>query len=137
EREVIRRVGEAVAKLALRLTQAGARILVLAGNGHNGDDAREATALLSDRETSVLDVPDPEKGLAQLVNALTRRPELVVDGLFGIGLNRPLSGSWVTFIETLNEAKLRVLAVDVPSGLNAESGCPEGAAVRATTTLTV
>ena len=68
---------------------------------------------------------------------LALRPALIIDGLFGIGLNRPLSAEWVRFINLVNEACACALAVDVPSGLNADTGQPEGAAVRASVTLTV
>jgi ADP-dependent NAD(P)H-hydrate dehydratase / NAD(P)H-hydrate epimerase len=60
-----------------------------------------------------------------------------VDGLFGIGLNRPLAAGWVGLIDRLNAARLPVLAVDVPSGLNGDTGEPQGTAVKATVTLTV
>ena len=52
EVEVIRRVGAAIAQRAGALTSAGDTILILAGKGHNGDDARAATAFLSDRKSS-------------------------------------------------------------------------------------
>jgi hypothetical protein len=68
---------------------------------------------------------------------LASRPALTVDGLFGIGLNRPLGPEWVSFIERVNAAGLPVLAVDVPSGLNADTGEPQGAAIEAAVTLTV
>jgi hydroxyethylthiazole kinase-like uncharacterized protein yjeF len=60
-----------------------------------------------------------------------------VDGLFGIGLNRPLDEAWQAFITRLNAARVRVLAVDVPSGLNADTGETFGVAVEASATLTV
>jgi NAD(P)H-hydrate epimerase len=82
-------------------------------------------------------VTDPATDFARLEVSLSLRPRLVVDGLFGIGLNRPLNPDWVRCIERINQARLRVLAVDVPSGLNAETGRPEGAAVEAAVTLTV
>src|SRR2546426_9708724 len=65
------------------------------------------------------------------------RPTLIVDGLFGIGLNRPLEGVWVRLIEKVNRSQIPVLAIDVPSGLNADTGEPEGAAIRAAITLTL
>jgi NAD(P)H-hydrate epimerase len=68
---------------------------------------------------------------------LAQRPALIIDGLFGIGLNRPLSGSWGTLIERLNQSSVPILAVDVPSGLNADTGQPEGAAIHATITITL
>jgi len=60
-----------------------------------------------------------------------------VDGLFGIGLSRPLDGPWKKIISTVNQSKIPVLAVDVPSGLNADTGEPQGAAIKAAVTLTV
>ena len=57
--------------------------------------------------------------------------------MFGIGLNRPLDGSWSKFIQRVNESHIAVLAVDVPSGLNADTGLPQGAAIEAAITLTI
>jgi NAD(P)H-hydrate epimerase len=137
EAEVIRRVGQCVGRRALRLTQAGEVVLILAGKGHNGDDARYAREHLPDRRVEVFDVTDPAAESAKLDALLASRPALVVDGLFGIGLNRPLGPEWVSFIEHVNAAHLPVLAVDVPSGLNADTGEPQGAAIAASVTLTV
>jgi NAD(P)H-hydrate epimerase len=137
ETEVIRRVGQAIAREALRLTRPGALILILAGKGHNGDDARCAREHLADRRVDLLETRDPELDYPKLEALLSLRPALAIDGLFGIGLNRPLSEAWIRFLHRLNEARLRVLAVDVPSGLNADTGQPEGAAVEAAATLTV
>ena len=66
-----------------------------------------------------------------------QRPALIIDGLFGIGLNRPLDDGWKKFITAVNASKIPVLAVDVPSGLNADSGATPGAAIEAAVTLTV
>jgi len=137
EVEVIRRVGELLAQTARRLTRQGDTILVLAGRGHNGDDARAALPGLTERVVEVLEVQEPATALAGLEARLASRPALVIDGLFGIGLNRPLAADWVGFIQRLNAARARVLAVDVPSGLNADTGQPQGAAVEAAVTLTV
>ena len=137
EAEVIRRVGRAVARRALQLTQAGDLILILAGKGHNGDDARCAREHLADRRVEVFDVTETATDLAKLETLLGSRPALVVDGLFGIGLDRPLGPGWVSFIERVNAARRPVLAVDVPSGLNADTGEPQGAAIMAAVTLTV
>jgi NAD(P)H-hydrate epimerase len=137
EAEVIRRVGQCVARRALQSTQAGDSILILAGKGHNGDDARGAREHLADRRVEVFDVTGAPGDLAKLDGLLASRPALVVDGLFGIGLNRPLGPEWVSLIERVNAARLPVLAVDVPSGLNADTGGPQGAAIAAAVTLTV
>ncbi len=137
EAEVIRQVGECVAGHALRLTRPGTLILILAGKGHNGDDARSARPHLTDRQSEVLEVTEPASDLPKLERLLALRPALVIDGLFGIGINRPLAPAWVRFIECVNHAKPLVLAVDVPSGLNGDTGQPQGAAVRADVTLTI
>jgi NAD(P)H-hydrate epimerase len=137
EAEVIRRVGKAVGQFVTRLTSTGDLILILAGKGHNGEDARCAREHLTDRRIDVLDVGDPAEDLPKLQALLSLRPALIIDGLFGIGLNRPLGPEWVQFIERVNEAGARVLAVDVPSGLNADTGEPQGAAVVAAVTVTV
>lgn len=137
ETEVIEQVGRCLARRALAWTRSGDRLLILAGKGHNGDDARCARPHLTDREVVLVEVADPAAALAEIEDELARRPVLVIDGLFGIGLNRPLSEPWVKLIEQVNRAKLRVLAVDVPSGLDADSGTPFGAAIEAAITLTL
>jgi len=137
EAEVIRQVGRALAVRARALTAPGDRILILAGKGNNGADARAAAEHLTDRTVQVLHVTSPETELAALDEALGRKPSLVVDGLFGIGLNRPLAEPWMRFIQRVNEAHRPVLAVDVPSGLNADTGETYGAAIEAALTLTV
>src|SRR6266446_3554796 len=91
ESAVIRRVGQLVARQALRLTKPQDSILILAGKGHNGEDARSAREHLADRRVEVMDVNDPAGDLPKLDAALSLNPELIVDGLFGIGIDRPLS----------------------------------------------
>jgi hydroxyethylthiazole kinase-like uncharacterized protein yjeF len=137
EAEVIRRVGECVARCALQMTRPGDLILILAGKGNNGADARSAREHLVERRVDSLDVADPGAELSKLDALLSLRPALVIDGLFGIGLSRPLGADWVEFIQHINDSRLPVLAVDLPSGLNADTGETEGAAVRARVTLTV
>ena len=137
ETEVIRRVGQRAAHRARQLTGDGDSILILAGKGHNGDDARAARDFLENRRVKTLDVFTPDNDLSALATALQEKPALIVDGLFGIGLNRPLAAPWQKFIEAVNEADIPVLAVDVPSGLNANTGEPLGAAVEADVTLAI
>jgi ADP-dependent NAD(P)H-hydrate dehydratase / NAD(P)H-hydrate epimerase len=137
EAAVIRRVGGKIAQSALRLTRPADTILILAGKGHNGDDARAAREPLRDQRVEVLDVVAPKTDLPKLEAALRYQPALVIDGLFGIGLSRPLNGGWKKIIAAVNQSKIPVLAVDVPSGLNADTGKPQGAAIEAAVTLTV
>ena len=85
----------------------------------------------------MLDVKDPQAELSKLDAQLSLQPALIIDGLFGIGINLPLSPEWTAFIQRVNDARAQVLAVDAPSGLNADTGEPQGAAIQATITLTV
>ena len=137
EAEVIRQVGKKIAQAAMTMTRPGDAILILAGKGHNGDDARAARGHLPDRRVKVFDVGAPERDLPKLEAALRTRPALIIDGLFGIGLDRPLDDGWQRFLTSVNESKIPVLAVDVPSGLNADSGELQGAAIQAAMTLTI
>jgi ADP-dependent NAD(P)H-hydrate dehydratase / NAD(P)H-hydrate epimerase len=129
-------------------------VLVVAGPGNNGGDAFEVAAHLKRGfyrvhvvfagERSKLP-RDAARALAKWQAAGgTLLPEipagvrfaLVVDGLFGIGLARPLGGAHAALVRALNALGAPVLALDVPSGLDGDTGAVMGAAVRATRTLT-
>ncbi len=137
EAEVISRVGHLVTARARQLTRPADLIVVLAGKGHNGDDARHTSQNLNDREVSLINVTDPKQGLEEFRTQLSLEPSLIIDGLFGIGLDRPLDNAWIKLVEEINRAGVPILAVDVPSGLNADTGEPLGAAIRASVTLTL
>ncbi|MGA2028689.1 MAG: NAD(P)H-hydrate dehydratase [Verrucomicrobiota bacterium] len=137
EAEVIRRVGKKIAKRARKLTRSDDAILILAGKGHNGEDARATREHLNNRRVETLDVASPETDLAKLEQSLREKPALIIDGLFGIGLNRALDDGWKKFITVINGSRIPVLSVDVPSGLNADTGEPQGAAIEAVITLTI
>ncbi|HSY10019.1 MAG TPA: NAD(P)H-hydrate epimerase, partial [Candidatus Dormibacteraeota bacterium] len=137
EADVIRRVGKKIAKRARKLTRSGDSILILAGKGNNGNDARAVQEFLSERKIEMLDVAAPESDLQKLEMVLQQKPALIIDGLFGIGLNRTLDDGWRKFIATVNASKIPVLAVDLPSGLNADTGENFGAAIEAAVTLTI
>lgn len=135
--EVISRVGQVVASRACSLTRDHDTVLILAGKGHNGDDARCARFHMPRREVQILNISNPAASLPELDAALEKSPALIIDGLFGIGLNRPLDGAWIEIIERVNKSYLPLLAIDVPSGLDAESGEPMVEALYASVTLTI
>jgi hypothetical protein len=89
----------------------------------------------------LMNVEDPRQGLAEFSQRLQtqgiRRVRWIVDALFGIGLNRALDEDWRKLIEAINGCGIPILAVDVPSGLNADTGQTEGAAIKAALTLTL
>ena len=130
----------------------GSRVVVLAGTGNNGADALWAGALLAARGARVVAVlaGEPgEEGAPALAAALAAGArtgdesdlagaDLVVDGLVGIGGRgglRPPAAALAAAANALGGATVRV-AVDVPSGVDADTGAVVGAAVRAHTTVT-
>jgi hydroxyethylthiazole kinase-like uncharacterized protein yjeF len=138
---VIGQVGKALAARIRREVRSHARaygnLLLLGGMGHNGDDVRASQMHLQDLPFTYLTVRDPVADLPNLMKALASRPALVVDGLFGIGLNRDLGPDWVRLIRAIAESGCRVLAVDVPSGLDADTGAVRGVVLPASVTWTV
>jgi hydroxyethylthiazole kinase-like uncharacterized protein yjeF len=156
---LMRRAGEAAARMALYLLGAKRErpVLVLAGPGNNGGDALELAANLAQAGIAVTvwhqagaSAPSAETASAlQRARASTARfvdtlPDagkwgLAVDGLFGIGLARPLEGVFAEAAKALAALACPVLALDVPSGLDADTGAvigPNGVAVEATHTIT-
>lgn len=136
EESVIRQAGQAVAARAETLTRPGDFVLILVGKGHNGDDAAQAARAISGREVKVLRISEPQSVEKELEKLLEPPPDLVIDGLFGIGLNRPLAASWLKLIQRVNACNSPILAVDVPSGISADTGEPLEDAIRATHTIT-
>ncbi|UVW27073.1 NAD(P)H-hydrate dehydratase [Massilia sp. H6] len=156
---LMQRAGAAAAAFAMELL--GQRrdkpVLVLAGPGNNGGDALEMAAKLADDgvDALVLHLPGQrdasnetasahERARAGSVGFIDMLPPdgdwgLVVDGLFGIGLSRPIDDEYREIIAALAKLRCPVLALDVPSGLDADTGAvvgPDGVAVRATHTIT-
>jgi hydroxyethylthiazole kinase-like uncharacterized protein yjeF len=152
--ELMENAGRAVGQVAADMVRADGRVVVLCGPGNNGGDGFVAARYLAQRGRKVL------LGLLGARNALTndaaemaRRYEgsvqalslslldgadLVVDALFGAGLNRPIekAGEVGRLGEAIAARRLPVLAVDVPSGLNGDSGVAEGAVMPATRCIT-
>jgi hydroxyethylthiazole kinase-like uncharacterized protein yjeF len=128
---LMERAGAAAAELAAKLLpDTGKDVLVLAGPGNNGGDARIVARILQERFFRV--------SLATKAEEIPRntRWNLVVDGLFGIGLSRPVEGEHAKLVEYANAQSCPVLALDIPSGLNSDTGQVLGRAVRATHTIT-
>src|ERR1700704_182504 len=143
--------GQAVAEAAIDLVAEGP-MLVVAGGGNNGGDGFVAAAELAarGREVSVIllcerdslrgDAASAARGWKYPVLPCNPqaigKPALIIDALFGAGLNRPVKGDPYDMIEAINENGAPVLSVDLPSGINGTTGAVMGAAVRATETVT-
>jgi hydroxyethylthiazole kinase-like uncharacterized protein yjeF len=126
----------------------GARVVLLVGSGNNGGDALYAGAWLARRGARVDAVATSERvhpgGRAALLAAGGRiggrealdSADLVLDGLVGIGATGPLRHEAADLVSALDSSAAIVVAVDVPSGVDASTGRVEGAAVRADVTVT-
>jgi hydroxyethylthiazole kinase-like uncharacterized protein yjeF len=152
--------GAAVASAVMARHPPGAKVAVVAGTGNNGGDGFVAARQLrrADYHVEVFLIGRPESlkedaaqaardwatlGSARAVEnpggpgALALEgAAVVVDALFGAGLDRPLGGEYLAAVERINAASCPVIAVDLPSGLNGTTGAVMGAAVRAVHTVT-
>ena len=156
---LMERAGLAAAKQAqILLGERGRRVLVVAGPGNNGGDAFELAAHLKRwfYRVQVAFLGESAKLPADAAQALqkwraaggselralpgtaaiARDYDLVVDGLFGIGLTRALEGRYARAVEAINQSGQPVFALDIPSGINSDTGAAMGCAVSAASTLT-
>jgi ADP-dependent NAD(P)H-hydrate dehydratase / NAD(P)H-hydrate epimerase len=161
---LMQRAGHAAADMALSLIPADTpepKALILAGPGNNGGDAFVAASCLIEKGVSVTVLfdsepeklpPDAKEAYAQATRhaikierfaafprVLESQWHIVIDGLFGIGLSKAIAAPYRDLIEAVNRMHCPVLALDIPSGLDADSGTitgQDGIAVRATHTVT-
>jgi hydroxyethylthiazole kinase-like uncharacterized protein yjeF len=125
--DLMERAGLAVAKLALALRAGSGPVWVACGPGNNGGDGRVAARLLAAHGVPV-----------HVSHTPPAQPSLVIDALLGLGLNRAPTPELQQTIAALQACGAPLLAVDLPSGLLADTGQPAGAAaVRADHTLTL
>ena len=127
---LMERAGAAAAELASRLASDKQKdVLILAGPGNNGGDAKVVARLLREHyfRVTLVDTPalPPERSWG-----------LIVDGLFGIGLIRDIEGEYARLVDYINGQRCPVLALDIPSGLHSDTGRVLGRAVRASHTIT-
>ena len=133
-------------------------VAIICGGGNNGGDGYAIARHLHNRGHEVLIVPlaPPESGSDAAINLSICRAmrlrelridqlddllhgqhvSLIIDAIFGTGLDRPISGAVARVIETINGSKRPVLAVDIPSGLDCDTGEVLGCCAHATRTVT-
>lgn len=151
--ELMQRAAAAAFTGLRRRWPAARRLVLLAGSGNNGGDAYllGVRACEAGFEVAALALGQAVDGDAlrarlafvaaggRLLEAGEDTPlpdaDVYVDGLFGTGLARPVEGLAAKLIEALNASGRPVLALDVPSGLDADTGTPLGATVRASATV--
>lgn len=147
---LMRRAGAAVAAAALAQYPDVVRAVVLCGPGNNGGDGHVAAGMLAASGVAVVRHGFPPKpgtdaagayaqfhgGILPLPSYKPQPGDLVIDALFGAGLDRPVSQEVTDVIARVEAANLPVLAVDLPSGLSGLTGRPTGAVFRAMHTVT-
>ena len=146
------RAGSSAARFLHERLAPNSRILALIGPGNNGGDALVCAtelAKLGHKLTAVMPLAAPNApadakqalmhwlvaGGSVVPDLPTEAPDTVIDGLFGIGLSRSLEDPWAGVIKTVNDWHVPVLALDIPSGLDADTGLALGQPVCATWTL--
>jgi len=151
--ELMEAAGRAVADVVQICAEtAGHRVLILCGPGNNGGDGFVAARLLKDVGLDVrvvlLGTTTALQGDAQVMahrydGAIEKLDptaiedsDVIVDALFGAGLSRPISGVAADVIAAANLHNAPTVSVDVPSGLNGDTGAAEGPVIQATQTVT-
>lgn len=139
------------------------KVLIFVGKGNNGGDGLVVARHLANRGYSVQVVllEDPPKlkadpllnftimskmnipwflmtGMSrEKISGLCQKSELVVDAIFGVGIRSPVRGIFEKAICAINQSQKPVVSIDIPSGLDADTGCVHGVAVKATKTVTL
>ena len=152
--ELMTRAGRATLRTLCALWPAARSVTVLCGPGNNGGDgyviAREARARQLVVRVVALGDPaalagDPRRAFDDFVaaggccepwSAGALESDVIVDALYGTGLARPVTGEAAAMLEAANATGRPIVAVDVPSGLHADSGAVLGVAARASCTVT-
>jgi ADP-dependent NAD(P)H-hydrate dehydratase / NAD(P)H-hydrate epimerase len=149
---LMERAGRAIADTVRARLRAGSRVIVVAGPGNNGGDGFVAARLLAADGYGVAVAMVGEvvrlKGDAALAAKQWAGPtvaanaaaldgaDVIVDALFGAGLDRPVEGLARTMIGSMNAHPAPIIAVDLPSGVNGTTGAVMGLAVDAARTVT-
>lgn len=154
EYALMQRAGQAAWQVVGKRSAQAARIGIACGPGNNGGDGYVLARLAHEagRQVTVLRLPDGEPRSAAARQAAAEwtgagggvheydgalpAVDLWVDALFGIGLTRAPEAAASTLIAAINAAGTQVLALDVPSGVDADSGHVPGVAIRASVTVT-
>lgn len=129
------------------------KICVICGSGNNGGDGFAIARMLKEKKLDVelvfigkeVSCTEETRRQMQLFQKVGGRISntyeekeysVIVDAIFGVGLSRPIEGKYFEIIESLNRSKAVRVAVDIPSGISADTGCVMGTAVRADLTVT-
>lgn len=159
-RTLMERAAEAVVSEIIKENLDISRVIFLCGSGNNGGDGFAAARFLAQRarekgrdctiSTFFVGKDGTESsecayqrkkasavGIPEVSEPDIEGATLIVDSIFGIGLARDITGNIASLIERVNNSSAKVVSVDIPSGINADTGAVMGIAVNADITVTV
>jgi len=124
--------------IARHLLNSGMNVTVVISGDRNKikGDAKINLDVLESIGQSVTQINPSDGNITDQVQTLTVGTDMIVDSLFGTGLRGQLSDEYKQLIESINARNCPVLAVDIPSGLDCDTGQPHGAAIKADYTVT-
>lgn len=135
EKTLMERAGAAVVNIILNHFSP-CQTVVLCGPGKNGGDAQIVAHLLKEKGWPVEIINLTNLPPSEELQHAFHQAQLIVDGLFGIGLTRPLEGNSLELVKLINVSEKPVVSIDIPSGIDSNSGASSRDAVRATYTVT-
>lgn len=133
ESELIERAGKSIADELNRRFHGG-RVLVCIGKGNNGADGKVVAQILSKIHGFTVTTLTVSNGIFKLFD---RKYDIIIDCIFGTGLNRNVEGKFKTAIEKINQSGAYIVSCDIPSGLNGDNGKVMGVAVKANLTIAI
>jgi hydroxyethylthiazole kinase-like uncharacterized protein yjeF len=135
EKDLMERAGQAVVEVIFSHFSPR-QTLVFCGPGKNGGDGKVVARLLKAEGWPVNVITTDKLPRTSELGSMLQEADLVVDGIFGTGLREPLIGDILSLIHLINMAGKPVVAIDIPSGIETNSGQCHGAAIKATHTVT-
>ncbi|MBO4251630.1 MAG: NAD(P)H-hydrate dehydratase [Clostridia bacterium] len=130
---LVERAGCAVAEEITKRFKGG-RVLVCTGKGNNGKDGKVIASILSKIHGFSVSTFSAEVGFFKIFE---KKFDIIVDCLFGTGLNREITGRYRIAVEKINESGAFIVSCDIPSGINGDSGKIMGEAVKADLTVAI
>ncbi len=133
EQILVQRAGKAVADEIIKRFRGG-RVLVCVGKGNNGEDGKVVAKLLEKKHGFSVSVINVYNGVFKLFE---QKYDIIVDCIFGTGLNRPVDGFYKKAIDYINNSGAFVISCDIPSGINGNNGQVMGTAVKSRLTIAI
>lgn len=156
EYQLMQRAGNAAYEALKKQWPNAKNIIVFCGNGNNGGDGYVLARLaaLDYKHVQVIQLGNHDQlknpalqaqqdyaktaaSITPFSDSIQLSADVIVDAIFGIGLNKNVEGNYFNAIKMINDSQIPVLAIDIPSGLHADKGIAQGIVVRAQLTITM